>query len=136
VIDDEGALLTDVTPIQGELQVRIMSALWRIAEGTVEDVRRELAPQHRGAYTTVQTVLNRLAERKLLSRKRDGNAIVYRPRLSEAQYLAGTIEHALAGASPDARQVALAGLLGGLAKGELSDLQQFARQVSEERKRR
>jgi len=65
-----------------------------------------------------------------------GNAIVYRPRLSEARYLTGTIEHALAGASPDARQVALAGLLGGLAKGELSDLQQLARQVSEERKRR
>ena len=31
--------------------------------GTVEQVRGELPPRYQGAYNTVQTVLNRLAER-------------------------------------------------------------------------
>jgi predicted transcriptional regulator len=33
----------------------------------------------------VQTVLNRLAERGLLSRERAGTTIIYKPRISEAE---------------------------------------------------
>jgi predicted transcriptional regulator len=128
--------MTDPTPIQGELQARIMTALWSLEEGTVEQVRRKLPARHRGAYNTVQTVLNRLAERGLLSRRREKNAIVYRPRLSEGQYLSRTIERTLSGASADARQVALAQLLGDLEEGELTDLQQLARTIDETRRRR
>jgi predicted transcriptional regulator len=128
--------MTDPTPIQGELQVRIMAALWNIEEGTVEQVRQELPARQRGAYNTVQTVLNRLAERGLLSRRREKNQIVYRPKLSEAQYLSRTIQRTLSGASADARQVALAQLLGGLEEGELSDLRRLARTIEDKRKRR
>lgn len=128
--------MTDSTPIQGELQARIMTALWSLEEGTVEQVRKKLPARQRGAYNTVQTVLNRLAERGLLSRRREKNAIVYRPRLSEAQYLSRTIARTLSGASADARQVALAQLLGDLAEGELSDLQELARTIEQRRKRR
>jgi hypothetical protein len=57
-------------------------------------------------------VRNRLAERGLLSRHKVGNAIEYRPRLSEAEYLSRSISQTLAGASMDARQAALAQLIG------------------------
>jgi len=62
--------------IQGDLQAQIMTALWRLESGTVEQVRSGLPARYRGAYTTVQTVLNRLAERGLLVRSKRGNAIV------------------------------------------------------------
>lgn len=123
-----------MTPLQGELQTQVMAALWRIDTGTVEQVRSALAPRYRGAYNTTQTVLNRLAERGLVNRKPKGNVIVYRARVTEPQYLARTIEHTLATASADARQVALAQLIGGLEQGELSKLQRLAREVSEKRK--
>lgn len=113
-----------------------MAALWSIEEGTVEDVRQELPPRQRGAYNTVQTVLNRLAERGLLSRRREKNTIVYRPRLTEAQYLSRTINRTLSGASAEARQVALAQLLGDLNSSEISDLQELARTIETKRKRR
>ncbi len=125
--------MTDVTPVHGELQTQLMAALWRIRSGTVEQVRGALPSRYRGAYTTVQTVLNRLAERGLLTRKRQGNAIVYQPALSEAQYLSQTIERTLATASADARQVALAQLVGTLERQELSELQRLAREVSDQR---
>jgi predicted transcriptional regulator len=130
------AAVPDVTPIQGELQTQVMAALWRLGAGTVEQVRSALPARYRGAYTTVQTVLNRLAERGLLQREREGRGIVYRPAVSEAEYLSGTIRHTLAGASSDARQAALANLIGGLDEDELSQLQELAKEAGAQRKRR
>jgi predicted transcriptional regulator len=124
------------TPITGELQTQIMSALWRLGSGTVEQVRNALPPRYRGAYNTIQTVLNRLAERGLLTRHRIGNAFEYRPAMSEAEYLSRSISQTLATASMDARQAALARLIGGLDRRELAKLQRLARQTGEKRRKR
>ena len=126
--------MADVTPITGELQAQIMAALWRLEAGTVEQVRGALPPRYRGAYTTVQTVLNRLAERGFLARKRSGQVIVYRPKLTETQYLSRTIQHTLASATPDARQAALAQLISGLRDSERDDLWRLADEVDAARK--
>lgn len=128
--------MTDMTPISGELQIQIMTVLWRTGEGTVEQVRSGLPPRYRGAYTTVQTVLNRLTDRGMLKRAKAGKGFVYRPAISESDYVARSIERTLAGASSQARQAALAQLLGGIDSGELSDLQRLAREVDAKRKRR
>ena len=126
--------MTEVTPLQGELQTQIMAAIWRLQDGTVEQVRQALPSHHQGAYNTVQTVLNRLAERGLLERAREGRTFVYRPRLTEAEYLSGSIRRTLAGASTEARQAALASIIGGLRPDELSELEELARQARESRK--
>ena len=128
--------MTDSHSLQGELQSQIMTALWRLGEGTVPEVRAALPVRCRSAYTTVQTVLNRLAGRGLLAREKQGKQIVYRPRLSEADYLSRSIETTLAGASTEARQAVLAGLVGGLDKAELSELQTLAKEVARRRRRR
>ena len=128
--------MADRGEIQGELQAQIMAALWRIRTGTVEQVRTALPTRYRGAYTTVQTVLNRLAERGLLARSRDGNAIVYRPKVSEAEYLSRSIERTLATASSDARQAVLAQLIGGIAPGELTQIRRLAEDVGRAREHR
>jgi predicted transcriptional regulator len=127
--------MTEVTPLQGELQTQIMAAIWRLEDGTVEQVRQALPTHHQGAYNTVQTVLNRLAERGLLARRREGHVIVYAPRLSEAEYLSRSMEHTLRRASSEARQVALAQLIGTLPRDEAAELGRLAEQVSTERMR-
>jgi predicted transcriptional regulator len=128
--------MADVTPLTGELQTQIMSALWRLGSGTVEQVRSALPPRYRGAYNTIQTVLNRLAERGLLSRQKARNAIEYRPVVSEAEYLSRSISQTLAAASMDARQAALARLIGSLDKEELAELKALAKQMGEKRRKR
>jgi predicted transcriptional regulator len=128
--------MTDVTPLTGELQAQVMAAVWRLGRATVEQVRSALPPRYRGAYNTVQTVLNRLADRKLLSRHKVGNAFEYRPRVSEAEYLSRSIAQTLAGASRAAREAALAQLIGGLDDNELTDLRQLAREMNEKRRKR
>ncbi len=68
----------------------------------------------------MQTVLNRLAERGLLSRiagqaaRGPTGRIIYRVRLREEEYLAQSIERALAGASREARRSVMAQLIGQL----------------------
>ena len=120
------------TPALGDLQAQIMDALWRIEAGTVEDVRADLPRRYRSAYTTIQTVLNRLADRGLVERRKRGNAFEYRPRLTEAEFLTQSIATTLAGASIAARQVALAQLIGGLERGELEELKKLARELEGE----
>ena len=119
----------------GELQSQIMAALWRLGSGTVEQVRSELPPRYRGAYNTVQTVLVRLTDRGLLAREKVGAAYEYRPRVSEDEYLSQSIARTLAGASSDARQAALARLIGDLRPNELSDLQRLAKEIGTRRRR-
>jgi len=125
--------MPDHAPLQGELQVQIMAALWRIEAGTVEEVRTALPGRYRSAYNTVQTVLNRLSERGLLKRQRRGTAYSYRPTLSEAEYVTRSIRHALAAASSDARETALAQLIGSLEEAELAELQARAKEVARRR---
>ena len=128
--------VADIAPITGELQTQVMAAIWRLGGGTVAQVRAALPPRYRGAHNTIQTVLNRLAERGLLSRRKAGNAIEYRPRLSEADYLSRSITQTLAAASMDAREAALAQLIGRLGKDELAELQQLARKMDAKRRKR
>ena len=128
--------MPDDSRISGELQTQLMAARWRLGAGTVEQVRSEIPPRYRGAYNTIQTVLNRLAERGLLSRRKVGNAFEYRPKISEADYLSRSIASTLSGASVGARQAALARLIAELDKDELSDLQRLAGELPEKRRKR
>ena len=128
--------MTSRGSIGGQLQAQIMAALWRLDSGTVEEVRQALPSRHRGAYNTVQTVLNRLAERGLVARRRQGLAYAYHPSLSEADYLSRSIESTLAGASVAARQAALATVIGGLHHDELNELQRLAQEAGRRREGR
>lgn len=120
--------------LQGELQLEVMRALWRLDRPAgVEEVRGALPVRQRGAYTTVQTILNRLAERGLLDRERRGKAIFYRALVTEADYYSRSLREALAPASVAARRTALARLVGDLDPGELSEIEALAREVAARR---
>jgi len=125
--------MPDQAPLQGELQIQIMAALWRIESGTVEEVRMELPARYRSAYNTVQTVLNRLSDRGLLRRDRRGAAYTYTPVVSEAEYLTRSIKRSLASASSDARETALAQLIGSLGASELAALRKRGKEVARRR---
>ncbi len=116
--------------LQGELQMEVMRALWRLGRAaSVEEVRSELPQRQRGAYTTVQTVLNRLSERELLLRERQGKSIFYAAQISEADYYLRSLQETLAPASESARRSALARLVGGMDPGELTEVEALAREV-------
>ena len=112
-----------------------MRIIWSLGEATVDGVRAAQPRSRRAAYTTVQTVMNRLADRGLLERKRRGKAFVYRPRYDESELVARSMRERLAGASADARTPALLNLIDGLERDELDELARYANRVRRERKK-
>jgi len=64
------------------LEMLCLKALWSLGEGSVGQVRGVLAPAKPLAYTTVMTVLDRLARRNIVMRRKNGRAFVYAPRIS------------------------------------------------------
>jgi len=118
---------------RGDLQTQVMTAVWKLGEATVDDVRGEQPRRRRSAYTTIQTVLNRLVERGLLLRERRGRAFMYRPRVEESEYLARSIGDRLAGASPAARRAALFNLVDDLEPGELEEVARRAKEIKRRR---
>lgn len=61
------------------LEMICLNALWDIGEGNVEDVRRVVAASRPLAYTTVLTLLDRLARRGAVSRRKEGRGFRYQP---------------------------------------------------------
>jgi predicted transcriptional regulator len=119
--------------LRGDLQTQVMTAVWKLGEASVDEVRAEQPRERRSAYTTVQTVLNRLVDRGLLLRERPGRAFVYRPRVEESEYLARSIGDRLAGASPTARRAALVNLVDDLEPGELEEVARRANEIKRNR---
>jgi predicted transcriptional regulator len=120
--------------LQGTLQAEVMRIIWGLGEATVDDVRAVQPRSRRAAYTTIQTVMNRLLDRGLLERKRRGKAFVYRPRYPESELVARSMRERLAGASVDARTPALLSLVDGLKYDELDELARYTNKVRRERR--
>lgn len=63
----------------------VMNALWRETPASVREVLERIEPQTGWAYTTVKTMLTRLAEKGLVHTSRRGNAILFEPAISREQ---------------------------------------------------
>jgi len=59
-----------------------MNALWACGEATVRDVQKALIETRPRAYTTIMTILDRLARRGVLMRHKAGRTWIYRAHLS------------------------------------------------------
>ena len=64
------------------LELDCMNTLWPIGEGTVREIRDLLAARLPRAYTTIMTIMDRLARKGVVERVKAGRAYVYRPRLT------------------------------------------------------
>src|SRR5579859_677065 len=64
------------------LELDCMTALWFLGEATVREIRETLAPRRPRAYTTIMTIMDRLAQKGIVERQRAGRAWKYRANLS------------------------------------------------------
>ncbi|PID50726.1 MAG: CopY family transcriptional regulator [Propionibacteriales bacterium] len=88
----------------GELEFRVMQALWAgDVAMTVRDVYEELQAERKLAYTTVMTVLDRLAKKSMVNRVLNGRAWYYRPSLSLASLVGRQMYATLRDAGPDSK---------------------------------
>jgi BlaI family penicillinase repressor len=99
------------------LELDCMNTLWPMGEGTVREIRDRLAERRARAYTTIMTIMDRLARKGVVERRKAGRAYVYRPRLSaeeaRAHALAQVVENFFGGS----KEILLAQLGAGGAAG-------------------
>jgi BlaI family penicillinase repressor len=70
--------LLDLAP----LELDCMNTLWPMGEGTVREIRERLAERRPRAYTTIMTIMDRLARKGVVERHKVGRAYSYRANLS------------------------------------------------------
>ena len=81
----------------GELEREVMDHLWAAEESqTVRQVHEALCERRELAYTTVMTVLQRLARKDLVEQIRDDRAHRYAPTSGRDELVAGLMVDALA----------------------------------------
>jgi predicted transcriptional regulator len=101
---------------------------------TVRQVAASIRSRQPLAYTTVMTVMERLARKGFLDRRKVGRAYSYQPRISRDDYSAVLVRSVLA-ASKDRRSVLL-GFVKSIKPDDLDELERLVRQAQRDTKSR
>jgi predicted transcriptional regulator len=64
------------------LELLCLRALWALNEGSVSEVKEAISGSRALAYTTVMTLLERLARKGVVTRRKVGRAFLYAPAAS------------------------------------------------------
>ena len=66
-----------------KFETEVMSVLWRLGESTVRELQDAIDRDDRPAYTTVQTIVQRLEQKGAVRRTRkSGNALYFEPAIT------------------------------------------------------
>ena len=107
----------------GDLERVVMEQLWAADDAlTVRAVHERLSTTRELAYTTVMTVLDRLAKKGLVTRERDGRAWRYLPADTREALTAQTMRRTMDDMDVTDRRTALLHFLDGATTDELEDL--------------
>ncbi len=76
----------------GYLEMDIMPIVWRLGSATVKQVFEELYTSRKLAYTTIMTVMRRLAYKGILEVDDSSVPFVYRPTVGDQELAAAVVD--------------------------------------------
>lgn len=120
----------------GDLEADIMERVWRGSPVTVGDVWQALRKERDLAYTTVKTVMSRLAEKGYLKRRTKERAYTYEPAMEREEFLRSVSDEVLEGLFVDFGEPIRAHLVQALKKRDLPGLERLEALIREEKRRR
>ncbi|WP_347331142.1 BlaI/MecI/CopY family transcriptional regulator [Marinimicrobium locisalis] len=91
------------TPPLGDLEIAVMKVLWQAPEQSAKDLHATLGNARGISLNTIQSTLDRLYRKQLLSRTKVAHAFRYRPQVPRQQLIAGLINDLLGRFADDAR---------------------------------
>ncbi|MGB6546731.1 MAG: BlaI/MecI/CopY family transcriptional regulator [Candidatus Acidiferrales bacterium] len=115
---DEGEILNERAHLRrsilelAPLELDCMNALWSVSEGTVRQIQQLMVATRPRAYTTIMTILDRLAQKGVVARQKTGRAYIYRPNLTAEQARTHAIERIVDGFFKGSTQALAAQLAG------------------------
>jgi BlaI family penicillinase repressor len=66
------------------LELEVMEIIWRLGAPSVREVQESISEKKRPAYTTIQTIMQRLEQKDAIRRSRKiGNAFLFEPLITQ-----------------------------------------------------
>jgi predicted transcriptional regulator len=122
--------------ILGDLETDVMEAIWARGRATVHDVHERLASANRDvAYTTVMTVMSRLADKGLLEKRKDGAAYVYMPAASKEEFTRRTVGTVLSELLDDFTAPAMSQFVEFMGEQDEAAIEALSKAIEEKRRR-
>ncbi len=80
-------------PYLGELEIAVMESLWTFGAATAKAMHQQLGTSRNISANTVQSTMERLYKKGLLSREKVSHAYVYAPAVTRESLLAEMIDN-------------------------------------------
>ena len=119
--------------VLGDLEAEVMKIVWKADRVTVRDVYEKLRPEKNLAYTTIMTIMSRLAEKGLLKREPQGNAYVYSPTISESDFAKQVVSEVLDGLLEEFSEPAISHMVDKLGAEDAVKLDKLEQIIKERR---
>lgn len=119
-----------------DLEATIMELVWSRFPGefTVREVLAALERERDIAYTTVMTVVDRLAKKSLLAQEKAGKTYVYRALVGREAFMNSVVEQLVHGLPADYRQSAISALLESAGESDPAELDRLQALIDARRK--
>jgi len=119
--------------VLGDLEADIMKIIWKLNRATVRDVYEQLRLEKKLAYTTVMTIMSRLAEKGLLEKEPLGNAYVYSPTISEVDFTKRVVSEVLDGLLEEFSEPAISHIVDRLSSEDSVEIEKLEKFIKERR---
>ena len=120
--------------IMGDLEAEIMECVWELGPVSVRDVHRCLEERREIAYTTVMTVMSRLASKGLLVSRPQGRAYIYEAAADREAYCAGVVRDFMSEMLADADKAVLSQFVESVTEHDRTQLDMLAQIIEEKRR--
>lgn len=122
-----------IRQVLGDLEADIMECLWDESPASVRDVHESLSLKRDIAYTTVMTVMSRLAEKGILKRRQDGRAYLYSPVQSRDEFCAQAVGTVMKGLLGGFGEPVLSQFVDTVSAADASNLDQLLRLIEKKK---
>lgn len=122
--------------ILGDLETEIMELVWAKGDLTVRQVFDILKEQRKVAYTTIMTVMSRLAEKGLLEKTKEGAAFLYHAISSREEFTQSTVKKIINGLLLDFSTPAINQFLDSVEDVNPEKMEELAKLIEEKRKKK
>lgn len=77
--------VSQMTAVPSERELDILKVFWEVGEAPVRVIHQKMSPKGEFAFTTIQTLIRIMAEKGLLSARRDNRTLYYTPCYTSEQ---------------------------------------------------
>jgi predicted transcriptional regulator len=125
---------TGLRQVLGQLETEIMECVWDLGQASVRDVHSCLLERRQIAYTTVMTVMSRLAAKGILVARREGRAFIYEGASCREDFCTGVVRDFMSEVLTDVDAAALARFVDSVTEHDKSQLDLLAQIIEAKRK--